>query len=409
MSGVTTQEAAYIISQNESLVSVHYEVNERFMEQKIREMVARFNYTLNPGGTYEAIKYMYTYHPDPRNVTHIRDQYIHMMSDYLYRAPNDKMIKLLVEQNVPVFMYVLNTTVEALNLPEWRKYPHDIEHLFLTGAPFMDVEFLPKEANYDRLMWTENDRNMSYFFMKAFSDFARYGIPSHSQILGLHFEVATPGQLKYLNLNTTFNSSVLMNYRQTECAFWTSYLPHVIGHLVPTYPPTTEWWEPRQPLQIAFWSMSAICLLLIVAVVACCILWRNAKRQQDRYYSGDLLMMRDESEITGLGGASENPSHLYEYRDTPSIAEKQPQLKVQMHTRPVPAEPTKSASVKTGSNQSLKDSVKDSVNGFPSGEPRVETRPPLPQPAASVPVPATRPRGTLSRTHLEGGIPQTEV
>ena len=65
-------------AQNESLVSVHYEVNELFMKQKIREMVARFNYTLNPGGTYEAIKYMYTYHPDPRNVTHIREQYIHV-------------------------------------------------------------------------------------------------------------------------------------------------------------------------------------------------------------------------------------------------------------------------------------------------------------------------------------------
>lgn len=66
-----------------------------------------------------------------------------MMSDYLFRAPSDKIVKLLVEQNVPVYMYVLNTTVEALKLPEWRKYPHDIEHLFLTGAPFMDVgEFI---------------------------------------------------------------------------------------------------------------------------------------------------------------------------------------------------------------------------------------------------------------------------
>lgn len=116
-------------------------------------------------------------------------------------------------------------------------------------------------------------------------------------------------------------------------------------------------------------------------------------------------MMRDESEITGLGAASENPSHLYEYRDTPSIGEKQPQVKVQMHTRPVPAEPTKAASVRTGSNQSLK----DAVNGFPSGESRIEARPPLPQPVAAAPVPTTRPRGTLSRTHIEGGIPQTEV
>lgn len=40
------------------------------------ELVLRYNYTLNLNGTYEAIKYMYTYWPDPHNVTHIRDQYI---------------------------------------------------------------------------------------------------------------------------------------------------------------------------------------------------------------------------------------------------------------------------------------------------------------------------------------------
>ena len=62
-----------------------------------------------------------------------------MLSDFLYRAPTDKIVKLLVDQHVPVYMYVLNTTVEALRYPEWRKYPHDIEYFFLTGAPFMDV------------------------------------------------------------------------------------------------------------------------------------------------------------------------------------------------------------------------------------------------------------------------------
>lgn len=64
--------------------------------------------------------------------------------------------------------------------------------------------------------------------------------PSHTQILGLHFEQAIHGQLKYLNLNTTYNSSIRWNYRQTESAFWTQYLPTVVGYLVPIYPPTTE-------------------------------------------------------------------------------------------------------------------------------------------------------------------------
>jgi hypothetical protein len=49
------------------------------------------------------------------------------------------MAKLLVEQNVRVYLYVMNTTIEAFKLPLWRKVPHDIEHYLLAGAPFMDV------------------------------------------------------------------------------------------------------------------------------------------------------------------------------------------------------------------------------------------------------------------------------
>lgn len=64
-------------AQNESL-SPRYEVNWGFMEQKIKEFVLRYNYTLNPIGVYEAVKFMYTYWPDPNNVTHIRDQYVHV-------------------------------------------------------------------------------------------------------------------------------------------------------------------------------------------------------------------------------------------------------------------------------------------------------------------------------------------
>lgn len=85
------------------------------------------------------------------------------------------MIKLLVAQNVPVYFYVLNTTVEAFQLPEWRKYPHNGEHYFLSGAPFMDIGFFPRFPKLERTMWTDNDRNMSHFFMKTYSDFARFG------------------------------------------------------------------------------------------------------------------------------------------------------------------------------------------------------------------------------------------
>ena len=62
-----------------------------------------------------------------------------MMTDFLYVSPQDKMAKLLLQHNVPVWLYVQNTSVEAFKLPEWGKAYHNIEHIFLVGAPFLDA------------------------------------------------------------------------------------------------------------------------------------------------------------------------------------------------------------------------------------------------------------------------------
>lgn len=61
--------------ENETLAP-DYTVTSEFVDQKIRELVLRYNYTLNPEGIYQAIKYMYTYWPDPNNTYYIREKYI---------------------------------------------------------------------------------------------------------------------------------------------------------------------------------------------------------------------------------------------------------------------------------------------------------------------------------------------
>ena len=61
------------------------------------------------------------------------------MSDALYKSPTDSMIKMMVENNVPTYSYVLNTTINALNYPFWSRVPHNTEYFFLTGGPFMDT------------------------------------------------------------------------------------------------------------------------------------------------------------------------------------------------------------------------------------------------------------------------------
>lgn len=54
-------------------------------------------------------------------------------------------MKTLVRNRVDTYMYVQNTTVEALKLPYWRQITHNLEHFFLSGAPFMDPEFFSED------------------------------------------------------------------------------------------------------------------------------------------------------------------------------------------------------------------------------------------------------------------------
>lgn len=42
-----------------------------------------------------------------------------MITDSWYTSPNDKMVKLMLKNNVVTYMYMLNYTIQGLNLPSW--------------------------------------------------------------------------------------------------------------------------------------------------------------------------------------------------------------------------------------------------------------------------------------------------
>lgn len=66
------------IVEDNRLVRNHHEVTEEFFNERVKEWVKHYNYSLNPDGAYDAIKWMYTYGPDPHNVTHIREEYVNV-------------------------------------------------------------------------------------------------------------------------------------------------------------------------------------------------------------------------------------------------------------------------------------------------------------------------------------------
>lgn len=118
-------------------------------------------------------------------------------------------------------------------------------------------------------------------------------------------------------------------------------------------------------------------------------------RQSDRYYNGDIIVLRDD--IGEPGEGIDNQSATIEYRDTPPPSSKLSQVKSRKPQNSF--DPRKTASTPslqiTGSAASLKDASHLTTSSL-TGEPRKHP----------TPIPAVR----KPRTRVdEAGVPQTEV
>lgn len=112
------------------------------------------------------------------------------------------------------------------------------------------------------------------------------------------------------------------------------------------------------------------------------MLWRNAKRETDRYYDGDIFMV-PEVEESGIDNNTRSRDNIYEYRDVPIKKPHTPQPISRTISQPATLQSSRPPSeASTGSALSLKDSV------------------------SRVPEPLPRAR---SRTQIVHGIPQTTV
>ncbi|CAG2111725.1 unnamed protein product, partial [Medioppia subpectinata] len=229
MSGVTRDEGSYFVFANEELKRNNYLVNEEILQKKAEEFVRIYNYTLDQESLIRAIKFMYMPWSDPNNLTLIRQGYIDMLTDAYFTAGNDKMVKLMLKNNVRTYMYALNYTIEGLNLPHWMGVPHDTEYLLASGAPFMDPRFFPAALNLNLADWTEADRNMSQLIMESWANFARYPScrPGNPQLCGptpyalfntILWKPMDEKNLQYLSINST-NYTGYWQYMLTDAYF----------------------------------------------------------------------------------------------------------------------------------------------------------------------------------------------
>lgn len=81
---------SYFRADNNETLKPTYEVSKQFMEQKIKELALQYNYTLNPKGVYEAIKFMYTYWPDPDCKVCLRNEFINVSMLPRLKIPDER-------------------------------------------------------------------------------------------------------------------------------------------------------------------------------------------------------------------------------------------------------------------------------------------------------------------------------
>lgn len=239
-----------------------------------------------------------------------------MLTDSWFTSPNDKMVKLMLKNNVKTYMYVLNYTIQGLNLPDWMGVPHDTEYLLASGAPFMDPRFYPTALMLDKATWTEADRNMSQLLMELWGNFAKdhYWKSNPSEpdptstalFTNIVWKPMELNNLQYLAINstnytefpfspwyhghsqimrpnidirTTTMSIMWRDYRQKASQFWNDYIPHIVGRIRPTWPPTYEPIEVElRVYRAATWSILAALIILLCLTLLCSCLYCRAKR-----------------------------------------------------------------------------------------------------------------------------------
>ena len=281
LTGVTKDDGASILMQDPEFILRGFNADRKFFDSKIGEFIKIMNATLNPDAFLQALSFMYLPFTDSTNDTLIRQGLVSMYTDSWFVSGVDKMVKLLLKNNIKTYMYVLNYTLDGLDPPEWRAVPHDSEYFLASGAPFMDPRFYPSGLNLNTARWSEADRNMSQFFMESWAKFARYGNPTPQALFNTIFwKPMTRNTLQYLSVNTTNYTSIMhRDYRQKEAKFWAEYLPSLTLTAPPIWPPLYEPFEVELRIyRAATWAVGAALIILLFLTALCSCLYCRAKR-----------------------------------------------------------------------------------------------------------------------------------
>lgn len=237
-------------------------VNEFLVKRKVEDLT----------GTGEAVKFQYTYWPDPQNESMIRTRLSDMMSDYMFGTGMDQVVKV---QSLYNTTYVYEFAYYSWNdyLPHWRGVAHGQELQYVFGFPYINKTYTDIFGLFPRQRYDYADRNVSEYMISLWTNFSSSGNPTPRTFDLKFFRGTTWGEYNLYN-HSYFKignfSHNLTNYRQSEYGFWRKYFPEIA--IRPYYITTSIPQEAaKAEFQTATWSLTSACALLLIILLSMCI------------------------------------------------------------------------------------------------------------------------------------------
>ncbi|KAL5014368.1 hypothetical protein ScPMuIL_008638 [Solemya velum] len=222
--------------------------------------------------TEDALKFEYTYWPQPDNYTMIRQRLTDMMSDFMFGTGLDEVMRLHTIYN-RTFMYVFNYKSWNDYLPPWQGIGHGQDLQYVFGFPYMNQTYIDLTGIYPRQDYDYSDRNISEYMISLFTNFSATGFPTPTS-----YDVSSFRNTSWFEYNNKNHSYIIisnktinqLNFRQKEYGFWRQYYPQISGRTSILTTPKPEDVK-ASVYEITTWCLAAVAILLCVLLIASCL------------------------------------------------------------------------------------------------------------------------------------------
>ena len=213
MSGFTSREGSYFFPH--VLEDVTPENFHEYTRSIFYKIGSKYGQTLEggvPRSIVNMIAFLYTPWPDKNDLMKVKSSMADEVGDFAMTAPTHLGLTHH-SQKAPVYMYEFAHQSNLYSGPPWRGVAHKDDTPYEFGFPLMNLTILQK---YDDV-----DSNISKLIITLFANFAKYGNPTPTPLLGVSWDEFNSSNMVYFRIQS--QPEMATNFRPTKIAFWNEY------------------------------------------------------------------------------------------------------------------------------------------------------------------------------------------